>query len=120
MDILAQEQIKAALYKVFQIKYFKNTKSGKKNFAQLHEREKREFFSEQSKFIEEEFYRVKATLETIAKNCGQDIANKIHRILITSTDKIKSIEEDIRHKDIYIGLCRKYNLDYIADKLENM
>ena len=119
MDILAQEQIRAGLYRIFNSQYFKER--GKK-LCELSEKEKTSFYHEQKVFVEREFSNFKSTLETMIKKCGQDTADKVQRILIASSiSKMKKTDaETIRHKSWYISLCEKYGLRYIAEKLRKI
>ena len=120
MEVLAQEQVRAGLYRIFNRQYFEN--SNKKRLCDLNKKELSSFYHEQSRFVETELTNFKSTLEMITKHCSKDIADKVCRILITSSvNKMKKTDEEtIRHKSFYISLCEKYRLKYLADKLRKI
>ena len=119
MNNSAQEQIKAGFYRIFNRQYFGDP-NNKNRLCELNAAEKSNFYHEQSVFVEREFSHFKSTLETMIKQCGQDTADKVCRIVIASSLSKMRDEETIRHKAWYITLCEKYGLRHIADKLRKI
>lgn len=115
-----KDRTKAALSRLFQKQHFRDRKDGKTNLNQLNSKKQIEFFYEQKKRIEDKFISLKGTLETIAKECGQEIADRICHIFIISSDEIKQKGGYIRHKNYYISICERHKLNYIADKLKKL